>query len=339
MKRRDFFTTIPAVASATALSTACTPPSKPPVASDQWGQLLPMRSLGATGEQVTMLGVGGFHAGWTSERDAHEVIETAMEMGIRFFDTAESYQNGESERRYGKWLSPKYRSEVFLMTKTTAPDAKTAREHLEGSLERLQTDYLDLWQIHSIMEPDDVDGRLANGVLDALLEAKASGKVRYIGFTGHANPEAHLRMLEQTSESNPFDTCQLPINALDPSEHSFIRQVMPVLEERNIAPLAMKTLADGRFFALKKRLDRVQWQSEDPAIPSRISVRDALHFAWSFPISVLITGAENASLLREKVDFAKGFVAMDPAQRDLHIERLADLAGTGVEYFKRPIES
>ncbi|MEX0325858.1 MAG: aldo/keto reductase [Puniceicoccaceae bacterium] len=307
---------------------------------DSLGEVLPLRPLGRTGEKVTLLGIGGFHVGWTSERDAAEVIEAALEGGIRFFDSAESYQQGESERRYGKYLTPNYRDHVFLMTKTQARDAKTAREHLEGSLKRMKTDYIDLWQMHALRDPDDVDGRLQEGVLDVVMKAKEEGKVRFIGFTGHNNPEAHLRILEKTSGSDPFDTCQMPVNAIDMSYHSFTEQVTPILLKRNIGLLAMKTLADGRFFAMKSNLRRgVVWRSDDPAIPNRLSIRDAMHFAWSLPISTLITGAENASLVREKVDLARAYSGMTEEERMELIAKVADLADGKVEYYKRPVQS
>lgn len=111
---------------------------------DRWGKLLPLRKLGKTGVDVTMLGVGGFHIGWTTEKDAQAVIEAALEGGVRFFDSAESYGPHTSEIRYGKYLTPKYREDIFLMTKSTAKDAKTMREHLDASLKRMKTDYLDL---------------------------------------------------------------------------------------------------------------------------------------------------------------------------------------------------
>lgn len=307
-------------------------------ARDSLGEILPLRRLGRTGELVTILGIGGYHVGWTTERDAQEVLEAALEGGIRFFDTAESYQSGESERRYGKYLVPRYRDQIFLMTKTQGRDAKAAREHLEGSLRRMKTDYLDLWQIHTVMDPDDVDNRLDAGVLEVVMQAREEGKVRYIGFTGHANPEAHMRMLERTESSDPFDTCQMPVNVIDPSYHSFIEQVLPILQKRNIGLLAMKTLADGRFFGTKPMGDRVLWRTDDPAVPTRLSIRDALHFAWSLPVSVLITGAENASLVREKVDLAKTYAGMSAEDRQALVARVADLAADGaVEYYKRPV--
>lgn len=340
MNRRGFLTTLAASTSTLALGQGLSNSGESPSGGrDGLGPLLPVRTLGRTGQQVTMLGIGGYHLGWTTERDAREILEAALAGGVRFFDSAVSYQNGESETRYGKFLDPALRDQLFLMTKSHARDAKTAREHLEGSLRRMKTEYLDLWQLHSLASPEDVDTRLDNGVLDVFLQARDEGKVRYIGFTGHSNPEAHLRILERTADTDPFDTCQMPVNAIDPSYHSFIEQVLPLLLKRRIGLLAMKTLADGRFFGMKPVLDRVVWRTDDPAIPSRLSIRDALHFAWSLPISVLITGAENASLVREKVDLARSFSGMSETQRKELVARVADLADGSVEYYKKPVVS
>src|SRR5210317_1900781 len=195
--------------------------------SDRLGEVLPKRKLGRTGEYVTMLGTGGYHVGWTTERDAQEVIEASLEGGVRFFDTAESYSKGVSEERYGKYLTPKYRDLIFLMTKSTGRDAKTVQSHLEGSLRRLKVDQLDLYQVHSIRTPEDVDNRIANGVLDVLMKAKEQGKIKYLGFTGHQNPFAHTRMLEQTDKSDIFDTALMPVNVLDQSYYSFTNNVIP----------------------------------------------------------------------------------------------------------------
>jgi aryl-alcohol dehydrogenase-like predicted oxidoreductase len=333
MNRRDF---IVSLAASGATMMAATSPDRNET-RDALGAVLPKRALGRTGESVTMLGVGGYHVGWTTEKDAQEVVETALDGGIRFFDTAESYGRGESERRYGRFLVPKFREHIFLMTKSTATTAAELRRHLDDSLRRMQTDFVDLWQVHSLSSPQDVDARLANGILDVLAEAKANKKVRFVGFTGHSNPEAHLRMLERTTESDPFDTCQMPINALDPSYHSFIARVLPELQKRRIAPLAMKTLADGRFFGTKQVNGRTIWETNTPIVPGRLSVAEALHFAWSLPISVLITGAENAAMLQEKIGVAKAFTGMTAADRERVIAKVADLADGKVEYFKRPV--
>ncbi len=244
MKRRSLLKWLAGFTAGILLSSQTNAQNKK-LKSDRLGQLLPLRTLGRTGEAVTMLGVGGWHLGELSERDAQESIEIALQGGVRFFDTAEMYQSGGSETRMGKLLIPKYRDVIYLMTKTTARNSQNARRHLEDSLRRLNTDYLDLWQVHAVKNPNDVDERITNGVFEVMAEAKESGKVRHIGFTGHHQPEAHLRVLEK---SDIFDTCQMPINLADPSYSSFIKQVMPKLVERNIGVLAMKSLANGGFF-------------------------------------------------------------------------------------------
>lgn len=335
MKRRDFIAALAGTSAAAWAAQA----AETGATRDALGAVLPKRRLGRTGESVTMLGVGGFHVGWTTEKDAEAVIEAALAGGIRFFDTAESYQKGESETRYGRFLVPKYRPHIFLMTKSTARTAADLRRHLDESLQRLKADYVDLWQVHSLASPQDTDERLANGILDVLAEAKSKRKVRFVGFTGHSNPEAHLRMLERTRDSDPFDTCQMPVNVLDPSYHSFTERVIPELQKRNIALLAMKTLADGRFFRIKQAGERVQWRTERPLVPDHVSVADALRFAWSLPISVLITGAENAKLLEEKIALAKTFKPMSGADRKQLVAKVSEFADGKMEYFKRPVKA
>ncbi len=297
---------------------------------------LPNRKFGATGKSVTMIGVGGYHVGWTSEKDAREVIETAIESGIRFFDTAESYNAGESERRYGKYLVPKYRDQIFLMSKSTASDGKGARKHLEETLKRLNTDHLDLWQIHALSSPEDVDKRIAAGVLDVAIQAKKEGKIKHIGFTGHQSPYAHLRMLEATKGDQIFDACQFPVNAVDfASEHSFVRLVMPKAIEKGLAIIAMKTLADGRFFKNKIMNTDEVWKTDNPVVPDLITMDDAMSFAWSLPVSVVVTGAENANLLNEKIKIAVNFKNLTEAEREKLAVKVTDLAKEGkVEYYK-----
>jgi aryl-alcohol dehydrogenase-like predicted oxidoreductase len=298
-------------------------------ATDALGQTVPRRMLGRTGEKVTMLGLGGFHVGGLSDRDAQALIEAAIEGGIRFFDNAQQYQSGGSEAKYGRLLTPKYRDHIFLMTKTLARDSGAAQRDLEGSLRRLRTDHLDLWQMHSVESADDVDRRRREGVFQVMEEAKKSGKTRYIGFSGHRVPAAHRRVLEITDQ---FDTCQMPINAVDPSYQSFVKNVLPQLVEKNMGVLAMKTLADQGFFG------RNRWDARatgvSPLIPNRISVMDAIHFVWSLPVTVLITGAESLDQLHEKIGLAHSFKGMPEEERERIIRKVADLAGNRVEYYK-----
>jgi predicted aldo/keto reductase-like oxidoreductase len=294
---------------------------------DKFGKLLPLRKLGGTGESVTMLGVGGWHIGRMSEREAQKTIELAIEQGIRFFDSAEGYQNGGSEERFGKLLVPKYREQVYIMTKTGARDAKSAQADLNDSLRRMNTDYLDLWQMHAVGSPDDVDNRIDSGVLDVMLEAKASGKVRHIGFTGHRHPSAHLRALERTDE---LDACQMPVNVADLSNNSFIEHVLPVLIEKDVAPLAMKTLGNGGFFGGNRH---GQHGDGPKVVPERVTVSEAIQFAWSFPVSTLITGPDDADMLQEKITIARQFQELAESERQMLVEKVADIAAE-VEFYK-----
>lgn len=328
--RRMFLKSLAGVTAGLTLGGA-TPAFK--TESDRLGEVLPKRKLGRTNEYVTMLGTGGYHVGWTTERDAQEVIEASLEGGVRFFDTAESYADGTSETRYGKYLTPKYRDLVFLMSKSTGKDAKTVRKHLEGTLRRLNTDHLDLYQVHAISTPEDVDSRIQLGVLDVLLKAKEEGKIRHLGFTGHQNPFAHARMLERTKESDIFDTVLMPVNVLDQSYFSFTHNIMPKALERNMGILAIKSLADGRFFA---KNEKAGWTSDDPLIPNYLSIKEAMHFVWSLPVSVLISGNENATFMREKIALARSFTKLTEEQKLALVDKVKDIALTGkVEYFKK----
>jgi len=305
------------------------------ISSDKWGELLPRRKLGITNKEVTMLGVGGYHISWPSEKIAQAIIEKAIEGGVRFFDTAESYGPHTSELRYGKYLTPKYREEIFLMTKSTAKDAKTIRKHLEGSLKRMNTDYLDLWQVHAVRDKSDVDSRMKNGVFDVIMKAKEEGKVKHIGFTGHRDPKANLRVMELTSDNSIFETVQMPINVIDANHDHFVNNVLPVAIESKLGILAMKTLSDGRFFSKKLHNDDVVWETNNPAIPNRISIKEALYFVWSLPVSVIITGAESVQLIQEKINLAKEFNSFTKSQRAKLISKVSDLATLGkVEYYK-----
>lgn len=299
-----------------------------PAFRDRLGDLLPKRKFGRSGESVTMLGLGGAHIARMSESEAEKTIERALEGGVRFFDTAESYGSGLSERRYGMFLTPKYRDIAFIQSKSTGRDAKTVQEHLEGTLKRLKTDHLDLWLIHAVTSPSDVDGRLERGVLDYVIKAKESGKVKHIGFSGHSDFNAHLRMLERT---DILEACQMPINAFDPNYKSFITNVMPKLLEKGMAPCAMKTLANGGFFGGTSHF----LHGDKPKIvPNALSVEEALYFSWSLPISVLVTGPDHADMLTEKINLARNFKALDETKRQQLVEKVANYDGRFVEYYK-----
>ena len=289
-----------------------------PAPSDKLGPVLPLRTLGKTGLKVTMLTVGGSHIGRPAESVAQAVIEAAIESGIRTFDTAQLYQNGGSEERYGMFLTPKYREHVLIFTKTMAEDAATARSHLEGSLRRMKTEYLDLWALHDLRDIAKAETRVHN-VLDVMLKAKEEGKVRHIGFTGHGSWKTHAHVLELT---DAFETCQMPINVADPSYESFTLNVLPILVKRNMGVLAMKTLAaDGLMGGREGTGPRI--------IPDRLSVQEALRYVWSLPVSSLVSGMASVEHLKANVASARSFVAMAEADRQALIAKVADAAKTG----------
>jgi uncharacterized protein len=305
-----------------------TKPNESQPEKDRLGDLLPQRKFGNTGTSVTMLGLGGAHIANMSEKEAQKTIETALEGGVRFFDNAESYGSGLAERRYGMFLTPKYRDLAFIQSKSTARDGSTAMAHLEGTLKRMNTDFLDLWFIHAVGSPNDVDNRIKNGVLDVVLEAQKSGKVKYVGFSGHADYRAHLRMLERTDK---LQVCQMPINAFDPNYKSFINNVLPKLLEKGMAPIAMKTLANGGFFGGTSHFSH---GDKPKIVPNALSVEEALYFSWSLPISVLVTGADHAEMLKEKIDLARKFKAFDEKKRMQLVDKVAGFDGRLVEYYK-----
>jgi len=332
--RRHFLQTLAAATTGLMLRRATghatTPPADAPPETDALGKRLPQRRFGRTGAWVTMLGLGGAHVGRQNERDAQATIETAIAGGVRYFDTAESYQN--SEAFYGRFLTPKYRQHVFITTKTTASDAKTARAHLESSLQRMKIDTIDLWKIHSVRDTAEVDARLAQGVLDVFIEAKAKGRVRHIGFSGHYHPNTHKHLITLMAErNNPLETCLMPINVIDPKYLSFIETVLPLLVKHQYGVVAMKSLSDGGFFQPKTiaGLDK-----PISVVPDRVSVREAVHFVWSLPVSVLISGPSNPEEFQQMIGFAREFEAMDENRRLALIERAADCAGTAVESYK-----
>jgi aryl-alcohol dehydrogenase-like predicted oxidoreductase len=274
-----------------------------------------------------MLGLGGFHVGRMDDSMAEETIELAISGGIRFFDTAESYQRGVAETKYGKFLSPKYRDEVFLMTKTRARDYKAAEQHLAGSLERMKTDRLDLWLMHAVNSVEDVEGRLENGVLKYMLEAKSKGLVRHIGFSGHTATAAHLRMLERTGD---VEVCMMPINAIDTGYDSFINNVLPVLQEKRKGVIAMKTLAGGAFFG--RGFDGRN--EADDVVIDHISVKEAITYSLSVPNDVLVTGPKTPEMLQEKIDIARNFEHYSDDEMESLFKKVAHLSDGSVEYYK-----
>ena len=302
--------------------------------SDRLGKLLPLRKLGSSGAVVTNLGVGGAHVGSASEKDAQAIIEKALEEGVRFFDNAPFYSGGKAEERYGKFLTPKYRDVSFIMTKTLATNRKSALKDLDNSLSRMKTDYVDLWQVHALENPKDVEERVQNGVLDAFLEARKKGKVRNIGFTGHESYKAHLKMLEELKKRGvKMVSSQMPVNPADPHYESFVTHVVPKCVKAGIGVLAMKTLADGRFFGGNRGWRRTN-VSVKPIIPAILSVEDVFGFVWSLPITTLVSGMESVQQVSQNAAIARKTWNWNQAERQKRIDAVAPIAGPDLEFYK-----
>ena len=276
-------------------------------------QPIATRPFGAHADRVSILGIGGYHIGKIGTiREAVHVVHEAIDAGVNFLDNAWEYHDGVSEERMGRAIADR-RDRVFLMTKvcTHGRSAAVAMRQLEQSLRRLQTDHLDLWQIHECAYYNDPDRHFARGgVVEALEQARAQGKTRYIGFTGHKDPEIHLRML---SFGFPFDACQLPLNGFDRHFRSFQTRVLPELARRGIAAIGMKSLGgDGR--AIRKRAERVA---------------DALRYAMSLPVCTTVSGIDSLRVLRQNLRIARAFTPMTEQERAAFERALAPVAADG----------
>jgi aryl-alcohol dehydrogenase-like predicted oxidoreductase len=274
---------------------------------------IPLRPLGATGVMVSALGLGGYHLGkMKSEREAITVAHAAIDAGITFMDNAWEYHDGRAETIMGKAIADR-RERVFLMTKvcTHGRGTREAMRQLEQSLRRLRSDVLDLWQIHECVYDNDPERHFADGgVVEALLEARRQGKVRFIGFTGHKHPDIHLAMLKHEFR---FDACQLPLNCFDASFRSFEREVLPVLVGRGIAPLGMKSLGGDARQVTKKV----------------VSAEEALRYAMSLPVATTISGIDSMRVLRQNLKVAGGFKPLSHRQMEAIRTRMRDHATDG----------
>ncbi|MEM9420814.1 MAG: aldo/keto reductase [Planctomycetota bacterium] len=308
-----------------------------PPTEDRLGKLLPMRRMGRTNEWVTTLGLGGSHIeyrGRISMKEAQAIIETAMEQGVRFFDNAQQYGNGEAERRFGKLLTPKYRDVIYLMSKTQATSRRQAERDMDECRSRMKVDVIDLMQVHHIASPEDVDQRIEAGVVDVLLKAREDGKIRHLGFTGHNTHRAHLHMLKRLDEMGvAFDTVQMPMNVVDPSYESFILKVLPELVERDYGVLAMKTLAFGQIVGKNEGWGRKN-KVAPRVVPEKMTLAEALGFVWSLPVSTIISGMMSPEMVRENAALARAHVDLTEDHRLALIDKAAEFAGPDTEFYK-----
>jgi aryl-alcohol dehydrogenase-like predicted oxidoreductase len=279
------------------------------------------RTLGRTGEKVSAIGLGGFHVGIPKdEQEAVRLIRAAIDRGVTFMDNCWDYHDGASELRMGKALRDGYRQKAFLMTKFDGRTKAVAARQIDESLARLQTDRVDLMQVHEVIRLEDPDRVFGpGGAMEAVAEAKQAGKIRYVGFTGHKDPVVHLRMLEAAAKHGfRFDAVQMPLNVLDAHFRSFEKQVLPALVRDGIGVLGMKSLASGAIL------------KSDTA-----TAVECLHYALNLPTSVVITGIESMERLDQAVEAARTFKPMGEQEVAALLARTAEAARTGrYELFK-----
>jgi predicted aldo/keto reductase-like oxidoreductase len=283
---------------------------------------VPHRTLGRTGEKVSAIGLGGFHMGKPelTEPESIRIVRAAIDHGINFLDNCWDYNSGTSEIRMGKALRDGYRQKVFLMTKIDGRTKEFAARQIEECLLRLQTDHVDLMQFHEIIRMEDPDRIFApGGAIEAMLEARQAGKIRYIGFSGHKDPLVHLRMLDiATAYKFRFDAVQMPLNVMDAHFRSFEHQVLPRLVEEGVGVLGMKSMGDP-FILQSKTVTPVE----------------CLHYVLNLPTATVITGIDSMNVLEQAVEAAHTFKPMSKEAVASLLARTSEAATTGrYELFK-----
>jgi len=282
------------------------------------GEML-YHQLGRTGVEVSAIGMGGFHLGKPNlqESEAVRLMHAGIDRGITFLDNAWDYHDGQSETRMGKALSQGgYRQKVFLMTKVDGRTREAAARQIDTSLERLKTDHIDLLQHHEVIRFEDPDRIFSEGgSMEAFLQAKKAGKIRFIGFTGHKDPHIHLYMLQVAARHGfHFDTAQMPLNLMDAHFRSFAHSVVPRLVEQNIGVLGMKPIAGSDGIILKSKT---------------ASGLDCLHYALNLPTSVVITGIDNQKALDQAFEAARTFRLLDAPQFAALVDKAQSVAISG----------
>ena len=279
---------------------------------------IPKRVLGKTGERLTIIGQAGGRFPLCSFEEAVAITRRAYDLGINYFDNAHGYWDGRSEEVYGAALSSPMRKKVFVTSKTTVRDAKGAMAELELTLKRLKSDYVDLWQVHSVTSNENL-GKIfdGGGAIEAMEAAKKSGKCRFIGFTGHHDPAAHVEMLKRYDK---WDTVLMPLHMADPAYLSFEKQVLPIATERGMGIQGMKSTANAKLL-------------------QNFSVRDCLQYTLSLPIHCLAVGCTTLGQIEDDVRIVKTFAQLSSAQMDDYRHRAESLKGPRLEDWKRNAET
>ncbi|MBV9624807.1 MAG: aldo/keto reductase [Acidobacteria bacterium] len=305
MDRRDFLKKTAAATVAKSLNSQF---------SDAADGSISYRTLGRSQEKVSIIGIGGYHLGRPSEQEAIRIVHTALDQGVNFLDNCWDYNGGVSEERMGKALGDGYREKAFLMTKIDGQTKTAATKQIEESLRRLQTDHIDLLQFHEVIRETD-PARIfgPGGGMEAAMEARKQGKIRYIGFTGHKSPAIHNKMLETGLAHNfTFDAVQMPLNVMDAHFDSFEKKTLPLLVKHGIGVLGMKSMGDAIILNSKT-----------------VTAIECLHYAMNLPTSVVITGCDSIPMLEQALEAARTFKPMSKEQVSALLAKTAPAAAKG----------
>ena len=281
---------------------------------------MPINTLGKSGLKVSQFTLGGYHMRVGGVQSGIDIIHRAVDLGVTHFDSARQYHGGDSDATYGKALAGGLRHKVLLMSKSNKRDAATAMKELEATLRDMKTDYLDLWVCHEVSGMEEVDQIFSpGGAAEAFRKAKQQGKVRHIGFTGHRDPDVHLRMMRETDQ---WETVQMPINLVDPHYLSFLKAVLPEARKRGLGVLAMKSNAMG------------------PIVQKGIAnIEECLRFTLTQRPDTLVSGVETLEQLEQNVGIVKNFQPMSDEEQDALLSRTKKSeTGVGVERYKKPAE-
>lgn len=278
---------------------------------------IPTRVFGKTGEALTIIGQAGGRFPLISKEEAKAIVRRAYDLGINYFDNAHSYWDGRSEEVYGEVL-PAFRKQVFITTKSVKRTRKEADEELHLSLKRLKTDYVDLWQIHAVNELDEVQKVFSpGGAIEAFEAAKKAGKCRFIGFTGHRDPEVHLAFLKAYDK---YDTILMPLHIADPGYLSFEKKVLPLAQERGLGIQGMKNFGNAKLM-------------------QNFSAKECLSYVLSLPIHCTAIGCTTIGQLEDDVRIAQQFKPYSTEQMVALRERAKAITGPQLEDWKRKVET
>jgi predicted aldo/keto reductase-like oxidoreductase len=294
---------------------------------------MPAHNLGRTGYRVGILSLGGQAtleiAGREAESEA--ILNHAIDLGINYIDSAAGYGNGVSEKNIGRVLKSR-RKEVWVTSKTADRTYDGSMKLIDRTLTNMQTDHLDLWQIHNLQTREQLEQIFApNGAIQALEKVRAQGMCNFLGVTGHYEPTVLVEAINRF----PFDTILMAINAADRHYLSFLEHLVPVALQKNLGTISMKVATRGRVLKTWTPPPPDQQQERmRTSKPGTLTIQEALGYNLSLPVSTTIIGVDSVQQLEENVKFASGFTPLSDAQmKDLE-RRTLPIARQAL-YFRR----